>query len=159
MEASMLYQFLAENREKILALTTKKTDKVSQDKPTTAKSERGLPQFYDHLTGELERESKGLPKFSTKWRAFKYKRRKYNGRESVFTRSRPSTNGGVPFGADRGTKLVIKRTISPSYRPISLPDTVRHLGRVGAQPAPAPWDGPEATRRVPARPSLYGRSL
>ena len=57
----MLYQFLAENREKILALTTEKTDEVSQDKPTTPKSERGLPQFYDHLTAELERESKGLP--------------------------------------------------------------------------------------------------
>jgi signal transduction histidine kinase len=57
----MLYQFLAENRDKILALTTKRTDEVSQDKPTSEKSERGLPQFYDHLTSELERESKGLP--------------------------------------------------------------------------------------------------
>jgi len=62
----MLYQFLAENREKILALTVKKTDEVSQDKPTTEKSERGLPQFYDHLRGELERESKGLPKVPDK---------------------------------------------------------------------------------------------
>jgi signal transduction histidine kinase len=57
----MLYQFLAKNRDKILALTTKRTDAVSQDKPTTPKSERGLPQFYDHLTAELERQSKGLP--------------------------------------------------------------------------------------------------
>ncbi|NNN05401.1 MAG: HAMP domain-containing histidine kinase [Elusimicrobia bacterium] len=62
----MLYQFLAENREKILALTTRKTDEVAQDKPTTPQSERGLPQFYDHLTGELERESKGLPKVAEK---------------------------------------------------------------------------------------------
>jgi signal transduction histidine kinase len=62
----MLYQFLAENRAKILALTVKKTDEVSQDKPTTEKSERGLPQFYDHLTGELEREAKGLPKVPEK---------------------------------------------------------------------------------------------
>jgi signal transduction histidine kinase len=57
----MLYEFLAENRDKILALTTRKTDEVSEDKPTTPKSERGLAQFYDHLTGELEREAKGLP--------------------------------------------------------------------------------------------------
>ena len=58
----MLYQFLAENREKILAKTRRKTDAASQDKPTTAESERGLPQFYDYLTGELERAAKGQPK-------------------------------------------------------------------------------------------------
>lgn len=58
----MLYQFLAENREKILAKTRRKTDVVSEDKPTTAESERGLPQFYDYLTGELERAHKGQPK-------------------------------------------------------------------------------------------------
>lgn len=58
----MLYQFLAENREKILAKTRRKADAVSDDKPTTAESERGLPQFYDYLTGELERASKGQAK-------------------------------------------------------------------------------------------------
>lgn len=58
----MLYQFLAENREKILAKTRRKTDAVSEDKPVSAESERGLPQFYDYLTGELERAFKGQPK-------------------------------------------------------------------------------------------------
>lgn len=58
----MLYKFLVENRETILAKTRIKTSEVSQDKPVTAESERGLPQFYDHLAHELEREYKGLPK-------------------------------------------------------------------------------------------------
>lgn len=62
----MLYQFLIDNRTKILASTRKKTDAVSRDKPTTSASERGLPQFYDHLTGQLEREAKGLPPVSEK---------------------------------------------------------------------------------------------
>lgn len=62
----MLYEFLAENREKILAKTRRKADVVSEDKPTTAESERGLPQFYDYLTGELERAYKGLPKAAEK---------------------------------------------------------------------------------------------
>lgn len=62
----MLYQFLAENREKILAKTRKKTDVVSEDKPISVESERGLPQFYDYLTGELERAFKGLPKAAEK---------------------------------------------------------------------------------------------
>lgn len=58
----MLHQFLAENRAKILAKTRRKTDVASEDKPTSAESERGLPQFYDYLTGELERAAKGQPK-------------------------------------------------------------------------------------------------
>ena len=62
----MLYQFLAENRENILAKTRRKTDAVSQNKPTTEESQRGLPQFYDYLTGELERAAKGLPKAAEK---------------------------------------------------------------------------------------------
>jgi hypothetical protein len=62
----MLYKFLVENREKILTLTRKKADDVSEDKPITRESERGLPQFYDHLTLELEREDKGLPKVAEK---------------------------------------------------------------------------------------------
>lgn len=57
----MLYRFLTENREKILAKTRRQTDVVSMDKPTSPESERGLPQFYDYLTGELERASKGQP--------------------------------------------------------------------------------------------------
>jgi signal transduction histidine kinase len=55
----MLYEFLVANREKILATTRRKTDVVAQDKPVTAESERGLPQFFDHLTAELKRETKG----------------------------------------------------------------------------------------------------
>jgi signal transduction histidine kinase len=62
----MLYEFLADNREQILAMTRKKVNVVADDKPTTPESERGLPQFYDHLTHELERESKGLPQVSEK---------------------------------------------------------------------------------------------
>jgi signal transduction histidine kinase len=58
----MLYEFLVDNRERILALTRKKTVRISEDKPTTRQSERGLPEFYDHLAAELEREAKGMPK-------------------------------------------------------------------------------------------------
>ena len=58
----MLHTFLAENREKILATASRKTHVVSENKPTTLESQRGLPQFYDYLTGELERASRGLPK-------------------------------------------------------------------------------------------------
>ena len=62
----MLCEFLVANRDKILASTRKKTDDVSDNKTTTDKSERGLPQFYDRLIHEMERESKGLPKVSKK---------------------------------------------------------------------------------------------
>jgi hypothetical protein len=58
----MLYEFLIENREQILALSRKKTIGISEDRPTSAKSERGLPKFYDHLIRELKREAKGHPK-------------------------------------------------------------------------------------------------
>jgi hypothetical protein len=58
----MLYQFLEENREKILALARKKTIGVSDDRLTTKESERGLPKFYDHLIRELKREAAGHPK-------------------------------------------------------------------------------------------------
>ncbi|HXS99688.1 MAG TPA: HAMP domain-containing sensor histidine kinase [Elusimicrobiota bacterium] len=58
----MLYEFLVANRERILELTRKKTARISEDKPTTLQSERGLPEFYDHLAAELEREAKSQPK-------------------------------------------------------------------------------------------------
>lgn len=57
----MLYEFLNEHRATILAKTKMKTSGISQDKPVTTESQRGLPQFYDHLARELEREYKGLP--------------------------------------------------------------------------------------------------
>lgn len=58
----MLYEFLVENRERILALTRQKTARISEGKPTTVQSERGLPEFYDQLAAELVREAKGQPK-------------------------------------------------------------------------------------------------
>lgn len=58
----MLYEFLVDNRERILALTRKKTARISEDKPTTRLSERGLPEFYDQLAAELKREAEGRPK-------------------------------------------------------------------------------------------------
>jgi signal transduction histidine kinase len=60
----MLYQFLVANREKVLALTRIKTNDLSQNKPISEKSERGLPQFYNYLIQELEREANGHPKRS-----------------------------------------------------------------------------------------------
>ena len=60
----MLHQFLAANREKILALTRVKTDDISENRPTSIKSEAGLPQFYEYLIRELEREAEGYPKRS-----------------------------------------------------------------------------------------------
>jgi signal transduction histidine kinase len=58
----MLYQFLIDNRARILDATREKAIGISQDKPVSAQSERGLPQFYDHLILELKREARGLPK-------------------------------------------------------------------------------------------------
>jgi signal transduction histidine kinase len=60
----MLYEFLIENREKILAMAGSKTSDISDGRRTTAESERGLPQFYDILIDRLEKESKGMPKGS-----------------------------------------------------------------------------------------------
>jgi hypothetical protein len=62
----MLFKFLVVNRERILALVKERTADISEDKPTTEESERGLPEFYDHLVYEMKRESKGLPKSSEK---------------------------------------------------------------------------------------------
>ena len=58
----MLYKFLLDNREALLAVTRAKTAGLSENKPTSAASERGLPDFYDHLLRELKRETQGLPK-------------------------------------------------------------------------------------------------
>jgi signal transduction histidine kinase len=58
----MLYQFLVDNRAAILEATRARTLGISEDKPITAQSERGLPQFYDHLILELKREARGRPK-------------------------------------------------------------------------------------------------
>jgi K+-sensing histidine kinase KdpD len=56
----LLYQFLVQNREKILARTRRKTDHVSPAAP--AEASRGIPEFFDYLQRELERAAKGLPK-------------------------------------------------------------------------------------------------
>jgi len=45
----MLYEFLIANRGKILADTRKKTAGISEDRPTSPESERGLAQFYERL--------------------------------------------------------------------------------------------------------------
>jgi signal transduction histidine kinase len=58
----MLYKFLVENRDKVIAVTRKKVAGISESKPTSEESEKGLPAFYDHLLYEMKRESKGLPK-------------------------------------------------------------------------------------------------
>lgn len=52
----MLYQFLIDNRETLLASTNVKTVGIAGDKPTSAESELGMPAFYDDLVRELERE-------------------------------------------------------------------------------------------------------
>lgn len=54
----MLYQFLAANRERILALTTKKAFALLGKLPATPESARGLPAYFDRLAAELEREAK-----------------------------------------------------------------------------------------------------
>ncbi len=58
----MLYQFLIDEREKILAATRRKAVALSDNRPTSEESERGLPRFYNRLIVELRRESQGLPK-------------------------------------------------------------------------------------------------
>jgi signal transduction histidine kinase len=62
----MLHKFLTANREKILALAIEKTAGISEDRPTSAESERGLPKLYDHLVFEMKREARGSPKRSSK---------------------------------------------------------------------------------------------
>ncbi len=60
----MLYQFLLDNREEVLALSRSKTAGISEDRPVSSKSQRGLPKFYAYLVRELKREARGHPKRS-----------------------------------------------------------------------------------------------
>ena len=62
----MLHDFLIANRKEILALAVEKTAGISEDRPTSTESERGLPQLYEHLILEMKRESQGSPKRSAK---------------------------------------------------------------------------------------------
>ncbi len=58
----MLYRFLIDNRDAILAEVEEKSAEVAKDKATSAKSSLCISQFYDHLVYELKRESNGLAK-------------------------------------------------------------------------------------------------
>ena len=62
----MLHKFLIANREKILALAVEKTASISENRPTSPQSKRGMPQLYNHLVLELKREYQGYPKRSAK---------------------------------------------------------------------------------------------
>ncbi|MFI5348798.1 MAG: sensor histidine kinase [Elusimicrobiota bacterium] len=62
----MLYKFLVDHRDEILALAKRKTSGDPKEAPGVAEGERALPQFYEHLTGELERELKTFPTHSRK---------------------------------------------------------------------------------------------
>ena len=53
----MLYTFLIENREKILALVG---DKLADNHVHSPGAKKELPRLYDHLIHELENEAKGL---------------------------------------------------------------------------------------------------
>jgi hypothetical protein len=63
----MLYEFLIDNREKLLALVREKTVGISESRPTSERSEQGLPEFFEYLIDELKRESEGLPKKHPDW--------------------------------------------------------------------------------------------
>ena len=60
----MLYQFLIDNRETLLADTNAKIAGISKNMPTSVESEKGMPDFYGYLVRELRRESRGLLKGS-----------------------------------------------------------------------------------------------
>jgi signal transduction histidine kinase len=62
----LLYEFLIANRGKILALVAQKTADISENRATSAESQRGLPRLFDHLVLELKREAQGSPKRSSK---------------------------------------------------------------------------------------------
>ncbi|MFI5363712.1 MAG: sensor histidine kinase [Elusimicrobiota bacterium] len=57
----MIYEFLVANREKILALAKRRTAGFPPTVATPAEAARALPQFYEHLARELERNVKGGP--------------------------------------------------------------------------------------------------
>jgi signal transduction histidine kinase len=52
----MLYDFLSDHREAILALAREKTAVIAGARPTSAVLERGLPVFYEHLIAVLRQE-------------------------------------------------------------------------------------------------------
>ena len=52
----MLYEFLSNHRDEILALTRKKTADMSEARPNSEVLERGLPIFYEHLIATLRKE-------------------------------------------------------------------------------------------------------
>lgn len=54
----MLYEFLTDHREPILALTRDKTLAISESRPSSEVLERGLPIFYGHLIAAL-RDAEG----------------------------------------------------------------------------------------------------
>jgi hypothetical protein len=60
----MLYNFLIDNREKIIGLVRNNAAVIEEHCPTSAAAKKGLPLFFDYLTRELEREAKGLRKVS-----------------------------------------------------------------------------------------------
>jgi signal transduction histidine kinase len=68
----MLYKFLVENREKILARVKEKVAGISEDRPSSAAAEKGLPEFYAHVIAELKKEAKGLSKDSANVHARKH---------------------------------------------------------------------------------------
>ena len=60
----MLYRFLIANRRKILTSARKSSAGVSENRLTTAASDRGLTKFYEYLIQKLKREADGRPKRS-----------------------------------------------------------------------------------------------
>jgi signal transduction histidine kinase len=58
----MLHEFLTDNREAILVLTKKKTEEISESRPSSKELEAGLPEFYSHLIRVLKEQSLGMPK-------------------------------------------------------------------------------------------------
>lgn len=57
----MLYEFLSNHRDLILALTRKKTAAISEARPNSEVLERGLPLFYEHLIAVLKDEGEPCP--------------------------------------------------------------------------------------------------
>jgi len=55
-ELDMLYDFLSNHRELILALTRQKTADISEARPNSEVLERGLPVFYEYLISALRAE-------------------------------------------------------------------------------------------------------
>ena len=62
----MLYKFLVDHRDEFLALAKQKTTASSKEAPVGVEGERALPQFYEHLARELEKELKTFTTHSRK---------------------------------------------------------------------------------------------